>query len=313
MTIPKRTVFLHVDIDSTDTLLRFWGYGQLKSDLDLFYQKAMDRALALFDRFSVKGGFFCVGKELETCRSAARMILKAHSDGHEIGNHTYTHPYGFTKLPLETIGSEIERCSQAIKNVTGCRPAGFRAPSYDSSGRVIDLVRQSDFTYDSSAYWSWLLPLMKTRHAFFSKKKPSGEFGRGSLGVPRDPYYPGKDDWRRPGKNEGLLEIPLARSTCFGLPFYNNFHLMAGSAYRSMSLFWMNQPVLVYLIHLIEFVDLTDGIPGELRVHPNVKTLASKKIAFLEQTIRLLLKKYEALRADEFTRELARKPHAQEA
>ena len=79
---------------------------------------------------------------------------------------------------------------------------------------------------------------------------------------------------------------------------------MAGSAYRRLSFSLMNQTQIVYLIHLIEFVDLTDGVPFALKVHPNLQKPASAKIAFLEETMRILNEKYEPRRTDIFVQNL---------
>ena len=300
----SRAVFFHVDIDSPKTLLRFWGFRDTDADLDRFYDIAMNRALGLFKRLGVPATFFCVGSELESSVLAKRVIQEAHKAGHEIANHTYTHSTGLAKLTRKALSQEIALCSDSIERVIGERPAGFRAPSYEVSNTVLDILKEQGFLYDSSAAWNSLQPFMKIRHLLFSKNHDGGEFGEGSPSIPQEPYCPSSADWKKRGGDDGFLEIPLPRSAVLKLPFYNNFHLMTGDPYRRMSVSRMRQSVLVYLIHLIEFVDLSDGLPAELKVHPNLSMDAERKIRFLEQTMRMLMRTYCPARSDQLVKTL---------
>src|SRR3989338_9137665 len=226
----EKVVFFHVDIDSPKTLARFWGLPADTADVDAFYEKAMDRALSVFAKAGVSATFFCVGAELDSSAAARKKIRQAFDAGHEIANHTQTHPYGLSHMDKSDIEYEIEQCSLAVERVIGKRPIGFRAPSYDLSRDVLDVLEKLSFSYDSSAAWNSLQPLMKARHALFSKKEMRGEFGSGRPTIPTEAYFPTKSDWmKKNADGKGLVEIPLPRTSLLGLPFYNNFHLMAGS------------------------------------------------------------------------------------
>ena len=294
-------LFFHVDIDSPKTLSKFWGIENTGVDLDSFYDIAMSRALSLFKECGIPATFFCVGEELRTSEAARTKMKEAFFQGHEIANHTYTHPYGLTQLSEASLSAEIARCSDVIGEITGVHPVGFRAPSYDIDHSVFRVLERQGFLYDSSAAWSSLLPAIKTYHRFFSKKKIQTEFGNGSAGIPEDLYFPSAENWTQKSLEErGILEIPIPRTSFLKLPFYSNFHLMAGSFYRKIAFTGMNRPNIVYLIHLIEFVDLEDGIPKNLGVHTNLKTAAVHKIEFLRQSIRMLSEKYTFVRSDKF-------------
>jgi peptidoglycan/xylan/chitin deacetylase (PgdA/CDA1 family) len=170
-----KKVLFHIDIDSPQTLLRFWGREDIKTDLDRFYDLAMGRALDFFDKRKIPLTIFCVGQELESCRMARESVRNAHARGHEIANHTYSHPYGFTTLPKPVIESEIDRCSAAIESVTGEKPIGFRAPSYDIDHQVINMLEAKGYLYDTSATWNILLPAIKIYHKlFFEEDRRAG-------------------------------------------------------------------------------------------------------------------------------------------
>lgn len=67
--------------------------------------------LAILRERGVKATFFLTGKETEENLPQARMIV---SDGHQIGNHSYTHS-NMMLMGLARIGDEIERTDAAIR------------------------------------------------------------------------------------------------------------------------------------------------------------------------------------------------------
>ncbi len=82
--------------------------------------------LELLDRYQTKAVFFMIGEKVRAHPELAREVVKR---GHEIGNHTMTHPQGsfWCAGPWRT-RSEIENCQKTIKEITGVKPRWFRAP-----------------------------------------------------------------------------------------------------------------------------------------------------------------------------------------
>ncbi|MFO7246874.1 MAG: polysaccharide deacetylase family protein [Thermaerobacter sp.] len=72
----------------------------------------------------ISATFFLVGREVEAYPELARRIV---AEGHEIGNHTYSHKNLLGARP-ETVHREIVRANQAIETVTGVTPRFFRPP-----------------------------------------------------------------------------------------------------------------------------------------------------------------------------------------
>jgi peptidoglycan/xylan/chitin deacetylase (PgdA/CDA1 family) len=82
------------------------------------------RILDILKLCGVKATFFVVGANVERFPEATRRLV---AEGHEIGNHAYSHRV----LPFKTPGfirNEIRRTSDLIASVTGVRPVFFRAP-----------------------------------------------------------------------------------------------------------------------------------------------------------------------------------------
>ena len=82
------------------------------------------RILEVLARHSVAATFFQCGANVERLPALARQVLEA---GHEIGNHSYQHPYLFLRSPA-AIHAELLRAQRAIEHHTGARPAWFRPP-----------------------------------------------------------------------------------------------------------------------------------------------------------------------------------------
>jgi peptidoglycan/xylan/chitin deacetylase (PgdA/CDA1 family) len=79
--------------------------------------------LRVLERHRARATFFVCG--LNVRRLPA--ILQETAAGHEIGNHTWSHPLLCFHSP-KTIAGELERTQQAIAGVSGTLPALFRAP-----------------------------------------------------------------------------------------------------------------------------------------------------------------------------------------
>lgn len=89
--------------------------------------------LDILQEYGVKATFFEVG---ENVKYYSDVSIRVVNEGHEIGNHTYSHPHirtldGFALL------EEVERCEAEIYRVTGVKPTLFRPPE----GVVDDAVK----------------------------------------------------------------------------------------------------------------------------------------------------------------------------
>src|SRR5579884_1188689 len=80
--------------------------------------------LELLERFQVPATFFQIGANVLRLPAVARAVAAA---GHEIGNHSHTHPLFCFRSP-DFIYQEFARAQQAIAGVTGVSPRLLRAP-----------------------------------------------------------------------------------------------------------------------------------------------------------------------------------------
>ena len=107
---------------------------------------ALPRILDTYRNLGIKQTFFIPAWCIERFPDTIKAIV---DEGHEIGQHGYMH-----ESPLELSNEEnlywIKRCIKIIENASGQRPRGFRAPMYNLTGDVAEMLVDEGFTYDAS-------------------------------------------------------------------------------------------------------------------------------------------------------------------
>ena len=292
-------LLIHIDVDSPLKLIDFYklyGIDFNESQLINFYKIAFERALNFFNDFSIKGTFFLVGNELEKSSEIKNIIKNAFEEKHEIENHTYSHPFGLTSLSEIEIKNEILKCDEIIKSITAVKPIGFRAPGYSMNSQTINMLEELNYKYDSSGFWSIMNYFAKLKNKNINKNS----WGNITSKLPHNPYFPNTIDWLDSKEKRKIIELPLPRTKILGLPFYNNFNLWAPNIYSNYFSKTINRDCLVYLFHLIEFVDLNDDIPKELSIHPNLNTPIENKIKNSKLILNNLLKRYDCVRTKDY-------------
>jgi len=103
--------------------------------------------LDVLDQYGAKATFFLIGSKVS---SQANVVRSIHARGHQLGNHSWSHPE-LPKLPINQIAGEIDRTNDAIKQATGVTPAILRPPYGAVNGVVLEQLRARDM---SSILWS---------------------------------------------------------------------------------------------------------------------------------------------------------------
>src|ERR1017187_5507437 len=80
--------------------------------------------LEILAEHAVPATFFQCGANVDRLPEIACELA---AQGHEIGNHSYSHPYLFLRSP-GGIEEELRRAQETIERHTGTRPAFSRAP-----------------------------------------------------------------------------------------------------------------------------------------------------------------------------------------
>ena len=104
--------------------------------------------LDLLDRYDARATFFLIGSYVRACPDLAAEIARR---GHQLGNHTDTHPNLLWRSPAQ-IFDEFARCSLAILRATGQRPTLMRPPYGYRGPQVHAVARRAEL--DPPVMWS---------------------------------------------------------------------------------------------------------------------------------------------------------------
>ncbi len=107
---------------------------------------AVPRILETYKKLDIQQTFFVPGWTIENYPSMIKTIVDG---GHEIAHHGYMHESPLS-LSLKEEQCILKKGIEIIKNVTGQRPKGWRAPLYYFSGNSADLLADEGILYDSS-------------------------------------------------------------------------------------------------------------------------------------------------------------------
>ena len=97
-----------------------------------------EEILKILRENDIKITFFFAGYWLE---KYPEIVKKIAAEGHEIENHSYTHPH-FNSLSRDQIKKELESTSDLIENLIGKRPRFFRPPFGEYNNKVISTVNE---------------------------------------------------------------------------------------------------------------------------------------------------------------------------
>lgn len=124
--------------DGAGSLARLcWGqYGAL----------GVERILAILQREAVPATFFVPGVTALLHSDEQRRLVQ---EGHEVGMHGWIHEVA-SKLTPEEERSLMLRAADTLERITGRRPVGVRAPSFEISRDTLLIAEEMGLIYDAS-------------------------------------------------------------------------------------------------------------------------------------------------------------------
>ncbi|HIH19799.1 TPA: polysaccharide deacetylase family protein [Candidatus Micrarchaeota archaeon] len=186
--------------------------GAVSVTFDVEYDrdaKALRKTIELLDSYGIKSSFACIGKLIEQFPREHSAIADA---GHEIINHTYSHPNHdvinpgefFNSLPFERQEWEIVEFERVCENISEIRPSGFRAPHFGdlNSRGAYEILEKRGYLYSSSTV--------------LTKTKANGL-----------PFFPSRSDFLSPAEGENafpLVELPAMSCPVHYYPVFDSFH-----------------------------------------------------------------------------------------
>jgi peptidoglycan-N-acetylglucosamine deacetylase len=297
----RRRAAVNVDIDGLYLYDRIHGHsGGAGNDAGFSatahdpraWTRGVARFLDLFDRTGVRATFFVVAQDLDHPDVAAvfREVVAA---GHEVGNHSLTHPYDLSRLPRASMVAELAVARDRLQQRAGAAVHGFRAPGYVLSPTLLDVIAETGHRYDSSRF-----PCPPYQAA---KALAIGAYrlaGRPSGSIPEPPsVWLGKTEPHvtQTASGAALVELPIGVVPGVRMPFIGTSLIAFGAVGWRLtqplisSAGWVN-----FECHAIDLCDVArDGLPERLRAQPDQRVPLQKKWPLFVRVLESLSRSHE--------------------
>ncbi len=174
----KPTASLSLDLDNRWTYLRSMA-DPAWQERPSYLPQVVPRILDFLGERDLRCTFFVVGDDL-TRDHDARQVEAIARMGHEVGNHSQSHLPWLDALPPDEREREVAVAEEAILQVTGHKPTGFRAPGFSWSPELLEMLVQRGYAYDSSVFPTFIGPLARlyVKLSGFRKSEPKAEDSR---------------------------------------------------------------------------------------------------------------------------------------
>lgn len=294
-----RHLAVNVDLDSISLYFQLHGLDPAAAD-EVVYERAVPRFLELFDSCGVKATFFVVAQDLERGDNwnLARRLCEA---GHEIGNHTFSHPYDLIHLGDEAIFDELKRAHVVLSELHGSPIVGFRAPGYNISPAVYKALTRLGYVYDSSILAS--PPYLLAKYAVMAALALRGKRSRSIVGNPWQMFGP-----RQPRTVRGVWEMPMSVLPLARIPVIGTSLALLGEPFARTAVALLRRDAVVNLeFHGVDLLSLRDDpLASALAAQSDLRVPVSEKFRVFRGAIRSLAASHEAQRLDAIVWRLAR-------
>lgn len=285
-----------VDLDPLRCYYQIHGLGAAPDQLaEVVLQRALPRFLDVFARFGLRATLFVVGSDALDGSVGRPLLRQAAQLGHELGNHSFGHPYELSRLSESAIVDELRACEQVLDELRGQpgKVCGFRAPGYELSPALLRALSQLGFRYDSSVFPC--PPYYLAKLLVLAKLRLSGRQSASIIGspwqqlAPMQPYRPAIDNPNRTG-SAPLIELPVAVTKYLRLPAIGTSLLLSAPLRHVLLAAMLRQPFFNLELHGIDLIDAQlDGIPSELVARqPDLQVPLWQKQKALVEILRFL-------------------------
>lgn len=296
----KKYCAISVDVDSFSSILKFNGEDKSKyGSYDPVYEKSIPRFLQLFEDHGIRATFFIVAEDCME-KSKADMVKMIYDRGHEIANHSLSHSFAFSMLKPSEKEEDIKKSTRMIKDACGRSPVGFRVPGYDIDEVTLEILEKEKYSYDSSLYKFFLYPILRRisylKVGAVAKKDMFKNMVKelcDSIFHPMTPYFPKGDNFRKDGRNNSIIEIPLSVTPFLNIPFNTTFLFMTGRGLFDFGL-WLTKNRglgINYNFHPTDIID-TEEDKVSLK-HPGTEVPFRKKIDLFHRMFDLFDKNFK--------------------
>lgn len=159
-------------------------------DVDLL--DGFDEYMRILDRHNIKSTLFTVGSLAPKIADRLERCLK---NGHRLALHNYDHIAPMEQSPAE-FRDQIQKAKALLSSLFQTEVQGFRAPCFSLDKERLDILRELDFSYDSS-------------HLGFAKARHTVKLDLSQFDELRDGIF----------RHDGFYEFSLSKQNIFGHPY----------------------------------------------------------------------------------------------
>jgi hypothetical protein len=291
--VSQPIVSVSVDLDAIECYHRIYALSEAPSESarHAILRRALPRLGDLFARHGLRATFFTVGRDLLDDAEGRSVLADLAKAGHEIASHTYSHPYDLVRLGRAGIVDEIERAEASIEEACGSAPVGFRAPGYEISAELVDVLCSRGYRYDSSTFPA--IPYYLAKAAVMGVLRAAGRKSGSILGspmvlmAPQTPYRPAAGSPYRRG-DLPIVEMPVTVTPLFRLHVIGTTLVLSPEwLRRRLVSAALTTPHFNLELHGIDLADAhADGLSPALTARqPDLRVSLARKTAALEATL----------------------------
>ena len=272
-----RGAAINVDVDSLYLYYRIHGLDEAQAS-NAVWERGVVRFAELFATLGIKATFFVVAQDLTRWPSNAAIAKELVAAGHELASHSLTHPYDLVRQHDRFVRDELASSFRILSELRGTPVTGFRAPGYTMTPRVLALLAEAGYTYDSSIFPC--PPYYLAKLAVLASMALRGKSSHAIIGPPSVMW-----EERLPSRRAGLVELPVTVLPVIRAPFIGtSLLMMKPRGYRLARRLLAGVPFVNLELHGIDLCDLaTDGIDLALRRQPDLRVPLSEKLALFRE------------------------------
>lgn len=281
-----------LDLDNVWSYMRIHGdpgWESHPSYLDPLLEMVLER----LRRHGLRITVFIVGQDAALAKNEA-ALRRISSDGHDIGNHSFSHEPWFHSYSTDKVEEEVRLAEVNIERVTGVRPRGYRAPGFSLTTETLRVLARRGYLYDCSTFPTFLGPLARAYYFFQSGKMEDGDkeqrkelFGSAKEGF-RDlkPYF-----WELDGTTR-LLEIPVTTMPLARAPIHMSYILFLAMRSPSVAMAYLRTALELcklrgiepsFLLHPLDF--LGGDVEERLNFFPAMALSTERKLALFDRVV----------------------------
>lgn len=257
-----KPIAININFDSLNE-----NFGFPKNYHDPSFFEIFDRFLEFSNEYNFKYSIYIIGKDLEN-KELADRVKDWQKQGHEIGNHSYTHHLNLGNLPIQKVREEIQKSHELISNCTGTEPKGFICPGWSTSKKVLEILIEQNYLYDTSLFPSALLYPAVVKNALNHIKHPkkfkeilSRKDYLFPLNKPLQPFFADKNyNIFSQKSEENILVLPLPTLNRFSYSLWHTLLFMFSrkKGNNMINRYLRECDFFYYLMHPADLTDYKD-------------------------------------------------------